>query len=160
MGEYEVSIYFNNDRFVQVGRPPSYLCCCCAGICVRCSGLRQWGRFFQERSVMVVYPKRQRAFISVGAVCRGFFSAMARAFLYFLFLLCSACNRSGGIVRAVSHSVGIAMVRRDSSLRSRRTWRSQCRDVFSGPNEGLSRSPTRRDAFPSRRHKYSARCCL
>jgi len=62
---------------------------------------------------------------------------MARAFLYFLFLLCSAYNRSGGIVRAVSHSVGIAMVRLDSSLRSHRTWRSQCRDVFSGLNKTL-----------------------
>src|ERR671925_1719428 len=79
-------------------------------------------------------------FISVGAVgqrsVNTILSLMVLA-LWFLRRTRIALNGVGGIVLSVLRRIGEATRRLDSSLRSHRTWRSYCRDVYSGLKKTL-----------------------
>lgn len=60
---------------------------------------------------------------------------MVHSFLKFLADKDFTRQLTGGIALAVRHCPGLAMRRLDSSLRSHRAWRSQCRHAYSGLNK-------------------------
>jgi len=62
---------------------------------------------------------------------------MNHSFLKFLFDKNSAHYVNGGTGHPVHHCLGSAMWRLDSSLRSHRAWRSQCRHAYSGLDKSL-----------------------
>ena len=62
---------------------------------------------------------------------------MIHSFFKFLINANSACYLNGGIGHTIHHCSGSAMGRLDSSLRSHRAWRSQCRHAYSGLNKTL-----------------------
>ena len=62
---------------------------------------------------------------------------MIRSFLKFLISPDFACCWNGGMGQTILHCSGLAMWRLDSSLRSHRAWRSQCRHAYSGLNKTL-----------------------
>ena len=62
---------------------------------------------------------------------------MIRSFLKFLISPDFACCQNGGTGQTILHYSGSAMWRLDSSLRSHRAWRSQCRHAYSGLNKTL-----------------------
>lgn len=87
---------------------------------------------------------RNKGFISVWVVCHlcmGCLSRanliMFRAFLKFLVNTEFIYRLNSGISRAVHHCPALAMRRLDSSLRSHRACRSQCRHAYSGLNKTL-----------------------
>src|SRR2546430_13781512 len=84
--------------------------------------------------------KKRLGFISVGAagqrLVNGILSLMVLA-LWFLRRLTVALNCVGEIGSSVLRLWGSATRRLNSSLRSHRTWRSQCRRVFTGLNKTM-----------------------
>jgi len=81
---------------------------------------------------------RERGFISVGAVGQR----SLQVFSFLMVLACSSLREFAvfavycvrGIKSSVLRRMGTATRRFNSSLRSHRTWRSQCRRVWSGLN--------------------------
>ena len=62
---------------------------------------------------------------------------MIHSFLKFLINADFACCLNGEMGQSVHHCSGSAMWRLDSSLRSHRAWRSQCRHAYSGLDKSL-----------------------